>query len=112
MKEIFSEKDKILLKKIVKIVAKSGRCSLDRPKRFFLETMFCFRRAGGEIDTKKSIGNYTREEMAFMKVIDELGIKLKRGVLAEYPRVITTPAMQQGAKAVDNRHHKMLGNDY
>lgn len=119
---IFTIKGERIFRDIIHEIYKSGRYKPERLRIFFVDALLSFHKAGGEIDPKKPLfRGYMKEERIFMRILDELGIKVKKDILAEFPKLvvnnrrressIVTPEMRRGAREAQLRHSGVLKHD-
>ena len=111
--------NKKLFRKVIQEIADKGNYRFDRPRSFFIKAINLYKKRGGQINLDKNLfGGYISEERLFMKILDDLKIPIKEGVLAELRVVgssgssIVTSAMMAGARKADRRHRRTLGKDY
>jgi len=107
--------NKELFRKAIQEIFDKADYRFDRPRSFFIKAINLYNKKGGQINLDKNLfGSYISEERLFMKILDDLKISVKKGVLAELRVVssIITPAMSAGAKGNEARQRGILGKDF
>ena len=104
--------NKNLFRKVIQEIADKGDYRSDRPRSFFIKAINLYKKKGGQINLDKNLfGSYIQEERLFMKILDDLKISVKKGVLAELKVVsssVVTSAMMAGAKGREIHHQGVL----
>ena len=111
--------NKNLFRKVIQEIADKGDYMFDRPRSFFIKAINLYKKKGGQINLDKRLfSDYIQEERLFIKILDDLKIPIKKGVLAELRIVnssspsVVTQTILAGARGNEIRQRGILGNDY